>query len=466
MHRKALDYLRDWQHRPIRKPLVIRGARQVGKSYLVRAFAEERFDSLLQVDFEADPELATLFAGTPRSTIQLLETRFGTRVVPGQTLLFLDEIQAAPGVFAKLRHFREEMPELHVIAAGSLLDFALARPSFSVPVGRIEYLHLGPMTFEEFLAATGAEKLADYLANFRVYQEIPLAIHGELLRLLRQFLVVGGMPEAIAAFVGSGSVRDCDAAKQSILSTYREDFAKYAGRVDHARLRKVFSRVPFLVGTRFKYAQVDRDERSRELSRALDLLCLARVIHKVRHTASNGVPLAAEADDSNFKALFLDVGLLCRACGLSLVDIADVADAMLVNAGAVAEQFIGQHLLDVREFFEEPELHYWTRETRNSAAEVDYVLSQGGRVVPVEVKAGKSGSLKSLHSFIHHKGHRFAMRFNSDRPSLLEDAPNTISPGSPSFRLLSLPLYLVGQTRRLCREAMLDGGDGQTKPLL
>jgi uncharacterized protein len=456
MRRFALDYLKDWKSRASRKPLVVRGARQVGKSYLAHMLAEECFENLLEINLELESDAASLFSSMdPGRILPLLEARFGQPVRPGNTLLFLDEIQAAPELLASLRYFHEKLPELHVVAAGSLLDFALRDQQYSMPVGRIEYLHLGPMSFEEFLAALGRDALLTFVRDYSTADQMPAAIHAELMRLISEFMVVGGMPASVAAFALSGGHRESEAERQAILSTYRDDFAKYAPRVDPRRLEKVFARIPLLVGSKFKYTHVDREERSRELGRALELLCLARVAARVRHTGANGLPLGAEADDRNFKVLFMDVGLLCRSCGLSVLEFDPTADIMAVNAGAVAEQFVGQHLLHCGEFYAEPELHCWMRQKSNSSAEVDYLLPVAGQVVPVEVKAGKSGTLKSLHLFLQEKDRNFGLRFNADVPSLLKSRTSVRGGDNRRFDLLSLPLYMVGQARRLCREALV-----------
>jgi predicted AAA+ superfamily ATPase len=346
------------------------------------------------------------------------------------------------------------MPELHVIGAGSLLDFVLVDHNLSMPVGRIEYLHLGPMNFEEFLLAAGREKLRDFLVGYTPDRDFPPALHGELMRLVSQFLLVGGMPASLEAFLQSESHHESEAERQSIISTYRDDFAKYGRRVDPHRLRKVFAKVPQLVGSKFMYSRVDREERSRELGKALELLCLAGVIHRVRHTSANGIPLGAEADDRSFKVLFMDVGLLCRSCGLSLLDFQRAADVMLVNAGAVCEQFVGQHLLYSGEFYHDPEVYCWMRQKSQSSAEVDYVISIGDAIIPVEVKTGKTGALKSLHVFLREKGRSFGLRFNSDVPSLLDTETSLADRARKPFKLLSLPLYMIGQARRLCRECL------------
>jgi predicted AAA+ superfamily ATPase len=425
----------------------------VGKSFLARAFADRYFGNLVEINFEKTPEAEDLFADrTPERIIPRLELQVGAEIRPGKTLLFLDEIQAAPQVFACLRFFHELLPSLHVMAAGSLLEFVLEDHEFSMPVGRIEYLHLGPMTYEEYLVASGKAHLAEFLQQYPLSEDVPAPIHGQLLSLLREFLVIGGMPEAVQAFIDTRSFLECDKAKQSVLSTYVDDFSKYGRRVNARRLQRVFQRLPHVVGSKFKHSHVDREEQSRAIGKALHLLCLARVAHKVYHSSCNGVPLGAEVDEKNYKVLFLDVGLLCRACGLSLLEFESVDDVILVNSGAVCEQFVGQHLLYSRPFFEEPELYYWSREKRQSAAEVDYVQSIGAQLIPIEVKAGKSGRLKSLHLFLKEKKRTFGLRFSTDLPSLLE--AQTAVPGTKpvQYRLLSLPLYMVGQARRLCQE--------------
>ena len=454
MHRKALGYLETWKSRRDRKPFVLRGARQVGKSFLVRQFAESQFDGIIEINFERNPEHASLFSTSPTDTIRKLELLSGQKIEPGKTLVFLDEIQAAAPVFPTLRYFYEELPEQHVIAAGSLLEFVLEEHEFPMPVGRIEYLHLGPMLFEEFLLAAGKDQWVRFLEEFSLGEHIPEAIHSELLGLLRQFIVIGGMPAAIDAFLSSDSLLECDGVKHSILSTYQDDFSKYGRRVNHRRLTKVFRALPRLVGSRFAYVNIDRHERSRELAESLHMLALARVIHRVYHSASNGVPLGVDVNERKSKVLFLDVGLLVRALGLGLLDFERAEDLLFVNEGAVSEQFVGQHLLYSGQLFEEPELYFWAREKRNALAEVDYVISDGPTIIPIEVKAGKTGTLKSLHMFLSEKRSRLGVRLNTDTPSLLEVEAAAPGVEGNRYMLLSLPLYMVGQLRRLARNCL------------
>jgi predicted AAA+ superfamily ATPase len=449
LKRSALQYLKKWKDKKTRKPLIIRGARQVGKSSLVRIFAKEAKLDLLEINLELGDDYHDCFTSkNPNQIITLLELKTARKIIPGKTTLFLDEIQAASEILASLRYFYELIPELHVIAAGSLLEFILEEHTFSMPVGRIEYLHLGPMTFKEFLDGIGREQLREFIEQFIIYDEIPLVIHSELMKMFRIYCAVGGMPEAVQEYQNSGSMLEVDTIKQSILLTCRDDFNKYGRRFKHTRLQKVFQKLPMQVGQKLKYVNLDRNEKSSDLKKALHLLALARIYTPVFHTAANGVPLRAEINEKKQKPLFLDVGLLTAASGMNYADIASLDEVNLVNSGSTCEQFIGQHLLYARPYYQEPELFYWCREKRQASSEVDYVLSYGSRVFPVEVKAGKTGTLKSLQVFIREKGLGAGVRFNADLPSL-HDAGFSLPGVQGYFSLLSLPLYMVEELPRI-----------------
>jgi len=440
MYRNALEYIKKWHQNEHRKPLIIRGARQVGKSYLVREFARRESLSLVEINFEKNPETADLFdKKSIQKTCEFLELQYKTRMEPKTTLLFLDEIQAAPQVIPVLRYFYEEKPELSIIAAGSLLEFVLKDHSFSMPVGRLEYLHLGPMTFEEFLEANGEQSLKKFIGEFHLKETIPLPLHQRLMEQIRIFCVTGGMPEAVSSFL-QNSWEGCESVKRNMLSTYEDDFSKYRHRLPDLRLKKVFQKIPRLVGEKLKYVNIDPLERSKDLSVALDLLCMARVGHRVYHSSANGVPLGAEINEKFFKLLFLDVGLASSVCGLNRLDFEKDEDLNLVNEGRIAEQLVGQHLLYDLPPYQTPELYYWAREKKNASAEIDYVVSRGPQVIPVEVKSGKSGSLRSLHLFLKDKKLPLGLRFNSAPPTVLREK---------DFTLISLPFYFVGQWRRL-----------------
>jgi len=453
MYRHHFNTIRDWFEHQSHKPLVLRGARQVGKSTLVRLFAEQQGIELVELNFERNPEYAELFSTKdPKGIVANIRLMMNKNLMPEQSILFLDEIQAVPKVLACLRYFYEEMPLLHVIAAGSLLDFELAAPAFSMPVGRISYMHIYPMNFTEFLCAVGEKPLADYLEQWHAGDEIIVPVHDKLMGLLRQNMAVGGMPEAVKSFSETLDYRRCEVIKQDLMATFHDDFAKYARHQDQDLIRLGFRKAPSFIGRKVKYSEISRDTISQRVAKALEQLNMARVVHKVLRTSANGLPLAAEEHVKFFKLLFLDIGLVSTMMNVSWQVLQQ--DLMLINQGALAEQWVGQELLNSLDAHQPPHLHYWARESRSSSAEVDYVIA-GDHPVPVEVKAGKTGALKSLHLFVQEKSAPLAIRLNADMPSLMQIAQQEgehQEDGSDGCRLLSLPLYMAGQVRRLVEE--------------
>ena len=452
MHRHRLQDMQDWLQRPGRKPLILRGARQVGKSTLVRLFCEaDTARDLLTVNLERHPHLAETFASNDPATVLDVIEAVSDRSRSERTILFLDEIQATPSALVSLRYFFEEMPEMPVVAAGSLMEFMLSDHAFSMPVGRIQYLDLGPMTFTEFLRAVGQQRLAREIESFEwaTGPEPPSphpVIHRRLLELLRLYHFVGGMPEAVNAYAESRNLRAVSTVHASIIDTWRDDFPKYAARRDLTRMLRVFNFAARHAGRKVKYSTVSPDDQSVTIRRDIDLLAMARVIAKVTHSQCSGLPLQADLKEKVFKLIFLDVGLMNAVCGLGWQTISGQTQTQLVNAGPAAEQFIGQHLQFLLADRPNRELTYWLREGRSNNAEVDYVCELGGRIVPIEVKAGRTGTLKSLHQFVAEKQVRFAVRFDADVPALdMVEADVRRGHGSERVRypLLSLPLYLV-----------------------
>jgi predicted AAA+ superfamily ATPase len=295
------------------------------------------------------------------------------------------------------------------------------------------------MTFEEYLCAAGQSQFAEFIRSFSLGDEVPPPVHEALNEHVRTFCVVGGMPAVTAAWLKRLSFGDCDTVKQSLLSTLEDDFGKYGSRLAREYLVKVFRKLPLLVSRRFKYVNVSREERARTIRSALDLLCAARLGFRVCHASCNGIPLRAEVKEETFKTLFLDVGLMTGACGLSLLDFEKTNDLNLVNQGAVSEQFVGQHLLYSQPSYKPPELHYWVREKSSSSAEVDYVVALGSDIVPIEVKAGKTGRLRSLQLFMDTKPSTVAVRFNSDLPSVVDSPILGSGTRRGVCRLISLP---------------------------
>jgi predicted AAA+ superfamily ATPase len=450
MQRTAESILAAWAAQKERKPLVLRGARQTGKTWLVKQFGRGFPGGLACVNLEREPDLAACFApNDPKAILGLLEARLRQTLVPGKTLLFLDEIQAAPEILAKLRWFAEELPELHLIAAGSLLDFALADHSFSMPVGRITYGHLEPMTFAEFLVATGEERLLKAIRACTPNAGVAEALHPRLLQLTRTYALVGGMPAAVADWVEHHSFARTAEIHRDLLQTIRDDFAKYKRGVHTARVAKVFAALPRLVGRKFQPTQVDADERALPIRDAFRMLALARVVTPVQRSAANGIPLAAEVDERYQKVCLLDTGLYATQTGIDAASVASQPDLTLVNQGQLAEQLVGQELRACRPFNDEPALFTWVREAKNSNAEVDYVLQVGTRIVPVEVKAGATGTLRSLHMMVAEKKLDLGVRVSS-APLQRRKIHTSLPIGTPrSFTLLSVPFYLVSEIPRL-----------------
>jgi predicted AAA+ superfamily ATPase len=368
----------------------------------------------------------------------------GQPVIPGRTLLFLDEIQACPNALASLRYFHELIPDLHVVAAGSLLDFALRDFHYSMPVGRMEFLHLYPLSFEEFLLAAEGAAALDYLAGLNPLQPPSEAVHRKLLEVLRTYFFVGGMPEAVRIFVERKDLLEVQRAQSSLVETMQADFAKYGPRKSQELMRRTYQHVAGNVGRKIKYVNISREDRAAEVRHAFELLRLSRVVHPVYHTSANGLPLGAEKDERCFKAIFLDIGLSNRVCGL---DLMRAEELVTVNEGALAEQFIGQQLLRSSPCFEDPQLYYWAREARSSNAEVDFVVSRGRGIFPLEVKAGKSGTLRSTIQFLAEKKRTEAVRFHTGLPALERVHMPALPHGMGT--LLSLPLYAAGQLDRL-----------------
>ncbi len=446
--RRATHYLDDWRHRPGRKPLVLRGARQVGKTHLVTHWGAASFQSVVTIDLEREHELRSVFdQSDPWRLLQELAVLKNQRLVPGESLLFLDEIQACPRALAVLRYFHELVPALHVVAAGSLLDFALRDAAHSMPVGRVEYLFLHPLTLDEFVLAVEGEGLAGVLEQHHVGDTMGDAISRRLEDAMRHYLFVGGMPEAVQAFADRAPLADVQRIQSSIVGTMEDDFAKYGSRAQQDLLRTALRHVARNVGRKIKYVNVAADRRAAEVRAALDLLAGGRVVQLVHHSSANGVPLGAEISEKRFKALFLDCGLANRVCGLPLVPVEGL---LTVNEGALAEQFVGQELRASGLPFEDTPLYYWHREARNANAEVDYVIGVGAEVFPVEVKAAAGGALRSVFQFLREKGRKRAIRLYLGPPG--EETLPLPGEASSAVRLLSLPLYLAGQVRRLAAE--------------
>ncbi len=440
MKRDLERELFNWKEHKDRLPLLLRGARQVGKSYIVEEFGKKAFKNLVVVNFEFRPELKQCFTTLdPIDIINKLQLLMGVTIEAETTLLFLDEIQECPDAIMSLRYFKEKYNRLAVIGAGSLMEFALNSPDFRMPVGRIQFIYLEPLSFGEFLTASGNERLRRYLQGIRLNSAFDDGAHQKLMDLLRIYLIVGGMPAVVKEYLENRNFLNCQRIQNSLLQTYRSDFWKYAKTSARKYLQKVFDEAPRLVGSRVKYSNIDPASKSRDIKQALNLLKLAGIIRPVCATAASGLPLGAQANETKFKLNFLDVGLMQNACGLQ-TELTLTNDFIQINAGAVTEQFIGQELRAYFDSHLEHNLFFWARDKKSSSAEVDYVVVVDSLILPVEVKAGKTGTLKSLKLFIKEKKASFGIRFSQEKLSLYD-------------KVLTMPLYMAEQMRKLAQEA-------------
>jgi len=453
MKREITQLFSEWKQRKNRKPLIVRGARQVGKTYAIEQFGKEEFDNYIKINLEESPELKSLFKeNKPGTIIQELSVLFNTDIKNGQTLLFIDEIQSCAEAIVSLRYFYEQMPELHVIAAGSLLDHTLNEMKLPMPVGRVEFCYMQPMNFKEFLWALEEIKLTEYLEKFTFKTTISEAVHKKLLDLLRYYIFVGGMPEAVKVFVETKKLIDIERVHHSILMSLQYDFAKYGSRSEQRNLTNTLKYTAQNPGKKIKYVNIDKDARSAQIKEALRKLEMSRVITIVKHTGSSGVPLSKHIKDDVYKTLFLDIGL---SNSMSNIQLTDPLKILTINEGAIAEQFAGQELLSLFPGFAEPALFYWVREEKTANAEVDFLYQHQNMIYPVEVKAGKTGTLKSMHVYLFEKKLKTGIRLNTDTPSIGTFSTKVRSgnkTGTLTYKLISLPLYMLNQLPRLLNE--------------
>lgn len=422
LSRKIDGELLAWTQERGRKPLLLRGARQVGKSSAVRHLAGQ-FDHFLEINFELDKHARDLFAKgdlSPQELCSELAAIYEIPIIPGKTLLFLDEIQSSQPAISALRFFYERYRDLHVIAADSLLEFALRElPSFGV--GRIRSMFMYPMSFFEFLDACGHRLLLQAVQNADCQKPLSEPVHKKAAGLLRKFLILGGMPEVVSAYAADGDLLTCQKILDDLVISLRSDFAKYRERVPPLQISAVFDSVAAQTGKKFVYANVSKDYNHRQLKEALELLKMSGLVIPVTHSAASGLPLGAGIDIKRQKMLLLDTGIFQRLQGLPLSDLLLSDDLSLINKGSAAELFVGLEILKSGSCYEQKNLYYWHRETKNSNAEVDYVAQIGKDIIPVEVKGGTRGAMQSMRLFLKEKRSPFGIRASLENFGELPD---------------------------------------------
>lgn len=441
MKRAIEKELQDWKEAADRLPLIVRGARQVGKSYAIETFGRDHFSNLVVANFEENPLLATCFETLEIDRIlRMLSHLTEQAIIPGKTLLFLDEIQNCLPAIKALRYFKEKAPSLHVIAAGSFLEFVLEdEPGISFPVGRVQFINMKPLSFLEFLEAMGKKGLIEILKSASLNNPLPESLHTHLLQHVRDFLFVGGMPGVVKKFLESNSFLDCQRIQSSILDFYHLDLAKYATKQQYKNLDMLFRRIPDFTGQHFKFSKIDPESTNpaRDYKQALHKLELARLIHIVNASDANGAPLKAEMNSKKFKVFFLDLGLLQLALEVNPSDL--VEELVGIHRGVLAEQLVAQELLAYVDPYFDRHLYFWDREKKGSTAEVDFLVNIAGQVIPIEVKAGKTGRLQSLKQFLALKGSRLGVKI-SEAPLSLHD------------NILSVPFYMISQLPGLIKD--------------
>lgn len=443
--RNVATLLLEWKNRRARKPLVIRGARQVGKTSAVHQFGRQEFETYIYLNLELEDNAALFARMQPiKDLVQLIQLKFNKKISPGSTLIFIDEVQNSAIAMNQLRYFHEEMPGLHVVAAGSLLEVKIKSEGFSFPVGRVEYCYLHPVTFDEFLAAQGETEALNFISSVKPDTVISEEIHTMMMKKFHSFLLVGGMPEAVARYAETRSFIDVDPVYESILTGLRDDVSKYASAAKVKYIQHIIEHASKYVGLQIKYEKFGESNfRSREMSEAFDVLEKAMIISRVFSSASKQMPLIGNLKKFP-KLLHLDIGLVNYQIGIR-TEIARMEDINAVYHGQVGEQIVGQTLLAMNTS-RNTNLHYWYREQKGATSEVDYLIVINDRLVPMEVKSGKTGTLRSLLNFMDESGSDLALRIYSG--NMRRERIKT--PGKKQFTLLSIPFYLLFRIHDLC----------------
>ena len=435
--RKIIDYLKNWEKKEGRKPLILRGARQVGKTSAVLFFAKENFKDLIHINLEK-PEHARLFKNeiSLEEFEKILQIKFQKKIIPGKTLLFIDEIQNSPALIKLLRFFYEERPEIHVIGAGSLLEAKLKKDGLSLPVGRIEFAWLYPLDFFEYLEAKGEKETLEYLKKVSLKEKIPQALHQTFLELFYEYAMLGGMPEIIKTFIQKKDFEKLKNIYSSLFTSYLEDVYKYSSSAKTKYLNYIIEQAPLYAGSAITYEKFGGSNfRSREMTEAFDLLEKVMLIHQIRGTKSLGLPLISQRKKAP-KLIFLDIGLVNYQMGIQ-GEFLGLKDLNEFYQGRIAEQIVGQGLISNFINFP-PKIFYWYKDKPQSSAEVDFCLVHQGKILPIEVKSGKTGRLKSLFEFIKITRNKRAIRIYSGE--LVEEK---IKIKDIDFTLISLPFYLL-----------------------
>ncbi len=445
MERFIIKKLCEWKESPYRKPLILKGVRQVGKTWILKEFGKRYYKNTAYFNFDENREYKQFFETTKDvdRILQNLMLASGQKIVPGDTLIIFDEIQDCPEVINSLKYFCENAPEYHVACAGSLLGIALAQPA-SFPVGKVNFMQIDPMTFTEFLIANGDENLAAYLDAVSDIEPLPDAFFNPLCEKLKMYYVTGGMPESVLMWTEARDVDAMQAALSDIIGAYERDFAKHPNTSEFPKISMIWKSIPSQLARenkKFLYKVVKEGARAREYESALQWLADARLIHKVYRSSAPKLPVSAYDDLSAFKIYLVDVGLLRRLALLAPTAFGEGNRLFTEFKGALTENYVLQTLLT--QFEVTP--RYWSQ--NNPPYEVDFLIQHDNDIFPVEVKADANVNSRSLRKFKEIFGEevKLRIRFSLDNLKLDDD-------------VLNIPLFMADHTTKLIEMALKKQG--------
>jgi predicted AAA+ superfamily ATPase len=410
MKRRVSKSLLAWKNSSRRMPLIINGARQVGKTYIVEQFGEEYYESVLYLNMEIEATLCKFLETelSPKKIVQYLEATKMQEIVPGKTLIFIDEIQACERALTSLKYFCEQMPELHIIAAGSLLGVAINREKYSFPVGKVNEINMYPLDFEEFLWAMNMEKLAEEIkSHYAGNEAMPEALHEVALDMYQKYYIVGGMPAVVATFIETESYLKIQPIQNEILNEYIADMAKYAGPAASIKIRACYNSIPAQLAkenTKFQYKVVQRGGTATIFGEAIEWLVLAGIALKCQRLEHGYIPVNAYVDLINFKLYMADIGILTLRSKIPLQTILSPIEVDNTFLGAMTENYVAQ-VFAAKGY----DIMYWQSDGK---AEIDFVLQIDGAVIPIEVKKGKRNRSKSLGVFVEKYKSPYSIRLS------------------------------------------------------
>ncbi|MDA3860855.1 MAG: AAA family ATPase [Melioribacteraceae bacterium] len=434
MKRELFKQLIAWKNKPNRKPLLLQGARQVGKTYLINQFGKNEYKQFVSLNFEREPQLKTLFQGSlsAEQIIENIELYIGTKIDTQNVLIFFDEIQVVPEAITSLKYFQEQKPEYNIIAAGSLLGVSVGKER-SFPVGKVNFMTLYPMSFSEYLLAFEEELLLNKLNTLDKIEPLPKLLHDKLTSYLKKYLFLGGMPEVLQSYKENGDIRLAREIQNEILESYKRDFSKYADKSQAIKTSELWNSIPNQLAKenkKFKYSDVRKNARSSLYESTIEWLKNAGLIYTVNNIGTPKLPLSGYADRSKFKIYLLDTGLLVAMLNLSS-EIVLGSDLFSEYNGAFIENYVASELTANGE----KELYYWSSK---SDAEVDYILQTDSSIVPLEVKSGSSKNIKSLRSYTEKYNPHIILRTSPRNLIRSEDFVN-------------VPLYLISMINRITK---------------